>query len=63
MFEFITNLFHKKPVAPVAETPYKIEAPQQEKIAPKVNPVKASKKKPAAADKPARKPRAKKTAE
>ena len=63
MFEFITNLFHKKPVAPVAETPYKIEAPKEEVIAPKVNPTKPAKKKPAAAAKTARKPRTKKTAE
>ena len=63
MFEFITNLFHKKPKAPVAQTPYKIENPKAEVIAPKVNPVKPAKKKPAAAAKTARKPRTKKTAE
>jgi hypothetical protein len=27
MFKFITNMFTQKPVAPVAETPYKVEAP------------------------------------
>jgi hypothetical protein len=27
MFKFITNMFTKKPEAPVAETPYKVEAP------------------------------------
>jgi hypothetical protein len=27
MFKFITNMFAKKPEAPVAESPYKVEAP------------------------------------
>jgi hypothetical protein len=26
MFTFIANMFSKKPVAPVAESPYKVEA-------------------------------------
>lgn len=30
MFKFITNLFHKKHVAPTAPTPYKVEAPATE---------------------------------
>lgn len=59
MFKFITNLFQKKSEAPVAQTPYKIEAPKADVIAPKVNPVKPAKKKAVSgAPKAPRKPRA-----
>jgi hypothetical protein len=50
MFKFITNMFTQKPVAPVAETPYKIEAP-----------VKAEVKKPAVKKATTAKPRKPKT--
>jgi len=53
MFKFITNMFTNKPVAPVAETPYKVEAPAV--------PVKAKTKKPAVKKATTAKPRKPKT--
>lgn len=49
MFTFIANMFSKKPVAPIAESPYKVEA--------SVVPVKAKAKKPAVKKATTAKPR------
>ena len=51
MLKFITNLFSKKPKAPTAPTPYKVEAPA-------VVPAKKVAKKPTVKKATTRKPRA-----
>jgi hypothetical protein len=57
MLKFITNLFNKKPVAPTAPTPYKIETPVAESKPVKVAKPKAEKK-PAVKKTTTRKPKA-----
>lgn len=64
MLKFIANLFGIKPKAPIAPTPYKVEAPKVEVVAskPAEKPAKTAKpkaeKKPAVKAKTARKPKA-----
>ena len=45
MLQFIANLFHKKPVAPTAPAPYKVETPSEPVVPVKApKPVKTAKK-------------------
>ena len=58
MLKFITNFFGKKPAAPIAPAPYKVEAVQKVKV-PKATTAKPKiEKKPAVKAKTARKPKA-----